>query len=638
MATAAIYARKSTEQDKDADSKSVARQIELAKAFAAERGWIVPDDLVFSDDAVSGAEWNGRHGWTAMKAAAGVGQRGAISKFQFLIVANQSRIGRDAARVPYEVAQIEECDVTIYSYQTKRAVSLADTASEIETLITGIADKMQRAKAATDSFEALTRRAQAGQIAGGRIYGYDNVRPNAKAPARRVVNADQAAVIRRVYSLVADGWGYGRIAEALNKDGIRGPRVLSDEARAARAASGKNTWERWALSGVRELLRADRARLYSEGVYTWGRTKRSRKKGDNVRLQRADGDANVITTQNDDWKIVAADLAARALARIAVYNASVLRNKGKLVSRPERRGAYLLSGLLRCECGAVMVAGVRGKSARRVYACSAYREKKGTCTNAGAVRLDLLHEAVILAMKHTFSPAVFEEYLRERAADTDKVARAAAQRTRITEVEIPELAKSISRLTRRLAAVDDDGVAAEIQGELKALVSERKAAEARLLALELEGRALADQQSEVERLREAWNNWAGALDDGVHGEALQLRARALIKKVLVTPLYLRRGTEPGTWLFGGLSDYDRVLAGGLGNDGFTIMEYPDTADRDRLFLQVSNALGLSKAPAGRPSSYRVITFEAPTAVRAISGGSDAGVPVGQSTSGPPMFF
>ena len=54
---AAIYARKSTEQNgADADAKSVARQIESARAFATARGWAVADEHVYADDAVSGAE------------------------------------------------------------------------------------------------------------------------------------------------------------------------------------------------------------------------------------------------------------------------------------------------------------------------------------------------------------------------------------------------------------------------------------------------------------------------------------------------------------------------------------------------------------------------------------------------------
>jgi DNA invertase Pin-like site-specific DNA recombinase len=53
----AIYARRSTEQrNTDDEAKSVALQIENARAFARARGWTVADDHVYCDDAVSGAE------------------------------------------------------------------------------------------------------------------------------------------------------------------------------------------------------------------------------------------------------------------------------------------------------------------------------------------------------------------------------------------------------------------------------------------------------------------------------------------------------------------------------------------------------------------------------------------------------
>ena len=55
---AANYARKSTEQHGVADeAKSVARQIALAREFAARRGWTIPDAHVYVDDGVSGAEF-----------------------------------------------------------------------------------------------------------------------------------------------------------------------------------------------------------------------------------------------------------------------------------------------------------------------------------------------------------------------------------------------------------------------------------------------------------------------------------------------------------------------------------------------------------------------------------------------------
>jgi DNA invertase Pin-like site-specific DNA recombinase len=52
---AAIYARKSTDQAGIAvDQKSVARQVEHARAYASRKGWTVADDHVYVDDGISG--------------------------------------------------------------------------------------------------------------------------------------------------------------------------------------------------------------------------------------------------------------------------------------------------------------------------------------------------------------------------------------------------------------------------------------------------------------------------------------------------------------------------------------------------------------------------------------------------------
>ena len=53
---AAIYARKSTDQTVADEAKSVTRQIESARAYAAKQGWTVAEEHVYSDDGISGAE------------------------------------------------------------------------------------------------------------------------------------------------------------------------------------------------------------------------------------------------------------------------------------------------------------------------------------------------------------------------------------------------------------------------------------------------------------------------------------------------------------------------------------------------------------------------------------------------------
>jgi DNA invertase Pin-like site-specific DNA recombinase len=45
------------------DQKSVQRQVEHARAYARRKGWTVPDDYIYIDDGISGAEFANRPGF-----------------------------------------------------------------------------------------------------------------------------------------------------------------------------------------------------------------------------------------------------------------------------------------------------------------------------------------------------------------------------------------------------------------------------------------------------------------------------------------------------------------------------------------------------------------------------------------------
>jgi DNA invertase Pin-like site-specific DNA recombinase len=86
---AAIYARKATEQNVAEESKSVTRQIENAKAYAAKRGWTVADAHVYVDDKMSGAEFEKRKGLQRLLRTL------PHPPFSMLIVSEQKSIGRE---------------------------------------------------------------------------------------------------------------------------------------------------------------------------------------------------------------------------------------------------------------------------------------------------------------------------------------------------------------------------------------------------------------------------------------------------------------------------------------------------------------------------------------------------------------
>jgi DNA invertase Pin-like site-specific DNA recombinase len=97
MLLAAIYARKSTDQTGVVDEqKSIARQIEHARAYAAKKGYRVLDDAVFVDDGISGAEFANRPGFLRLMNALK-----PKPAFSALIMSEESRLGREAIETAY---------------------------------------------------------------------------------------------------------------------------------------------------------------------------------------------------------------------------------------------------------------------------------------------------------------------------------------------------------------------------------------------------------------------------------------------------------------------------------------------------------------------------------------------------------
>jgi len=93
---AAVYARKSTEQNTNDEEKSVARQIAHARAYATRNGWTVVDEHIYVDDGISGAEFIKRPGFLRLMNALK-----PRAPFQVLIMSEESRLGREQIETAY---------------------------------------------------------------------------------------------------------------------------------------------------------------------------------------------------------------------------------------------------------------------------------------------------------------------------------------------------------------------------------------------------------------------------------------------------------------------------------------------------------------------------------------------------------
>src|SRR5262252_2277119 len=370
---AALYCGKSTDDsDRSAEARSTRRQIESATAYAERKGWTVDPRYIFVDENTSGAEWTRRPGLNALLAALD-----PRPPFGVVIVSELSRIGRDTVRTPATIMQIEEARVAIRSYLSDARISLADETSEIHTIFNSLAASFERRRARQRTYDALRRRAEAGAVTGGRVFGYRNER-NGSGYVHRVIDETEAAIVRRIFTLYAEGDGLGRIAKRLNADGVP----------AARGGTGS-----WAPTAVREILRRD---LY-QGRVVWNRSQKITRQGTKAQRQRPatewlEREAQALRIVSEPlWEAV-----ERRRRRAATMHASLTRD-GRRCSRPpgsDLRSPSLLGGLAQCAvCGGSLTSMTRpyGSAGHRrrvaVYGCSYHRNRgPAVCSNRVVIR------------------------------------------------------------------------------------------------------------------------------------------------------------------------------------------------------------------------------------------------------------
>ena len=117
--TAAIYARKSTDQNVADEQNSVTRQIDHAREYARAKGWTVLDQHVYVDDGISGAEFAKRPGFVRLMNALT-----PRPPFHVLVMSEESRLGREGIETAYALKQLISAGVRVFFYLEDRERTL----------------------------------------------------------------------------------------------------------------------------------------------------------------------------------------------------------------------------------------------------------------------------------------------------------------------------------------------------------------------------------------------------------------------------------------------------------------------------------------------------------------------------------
>jgi hypothetical protein len=127
------------------EAKSVTRQIEHPKAFAARKGWTVDESCIFVDDGISGAEFATRPGFLRLMNALK-----PRPPFQVLMMSEESRLGREAIETAYALKQLVTGGVRVFFYLEDRERTLDSPTDKIMLSLTAFADELERDRARGD--------------------------------------------------------------------------------------------------------------------------------------------------------------------------------------------------------------------------------------------------------------------------------------------------------------------------------------------------------------------------------------------------------------------------------------------------------------------------------------------------------
>ena len=226
--TAALYARVSSQQQRE--DQTIDSQVAALQQYAAEHGYVVPEEWIFLDEGYSGAILL-RPGLERLRDLAAQGQIEAV------LVHSPDRLARKYAYQVLLVEELARCGVEPIFLKSTGGDSPED---ELMLQFQGMIAEYERAQIAERSRRGKIHRARSGDVSvlSGAPYGYRYVRKTDTSAAYYEIIESQAQVVRDIFRLYTrQDYSIGAIARHLTGEGIP-------------TRTGKKRWNRsviWAM-------------------------------------------------------------------------------------------------------------------------------------------------------------------------------------------------------------------------------------------------------------------------------------------------------------------------------------------------------------------------------------------------------
>ena len=364
------YCRISVDEELDRENTSIENQKAIISDFVRQK--FPNSTLTFYEDRDrSGYTFDQRPGYQAMR-------RELMShRKDILMIKDFSRFSRRNSRGLVELEDLRDAGLRIISIGD--GIDFPNDDDWLKIQFQFLINEMPVTDTSKKVKSVIKRRQQDGKWICAAPYGY-------------VVNKRQefeivpteAEIVRRIFRLYIDGWGYKKIANRLTDEGVPTPRMAERDRKEAAGEEYRRTVRpTWAIVTVQGILDND---FY---IGTLRQGKYTRKKINGKECKRDELDHIVIEGHHQeiiDYRTFATAKALRETRSTSHY-------------RGQKKYDNVYSGFLECgDCGSPMFAMSR-RDIKDAYRCGTYhrRGRKG-CTSHH-IRVDKLDELLKLYVR-----------------------------------------------------------------------------------------------------------------------------------------------------------------------------------------------------------------------------------------------
>ena len=376
------YCRISVDEELDRDNTSIENQKAIIADFVKEK--FPGSSLTFFEDRDrSGYTFEQRENYQKMR-------KGLLShSYDILVVKDFSRFSRRNSRGLVELEDLRDAGVRIISIGD--GIDFPNDDDWLKIQFQFLINEMPVTDASKKVKAVVQRRQKDGKWICAAPYGY-------KINARHEfeVIPTEAEIVRKIFELYIEGWGYKRIANYLTDEGIPTPRMSERERKEAEGKEYKRAVKaEWAIVSVQGILEND---FY---IGTLRQSKYTRQKINGKDVKKDEDEQIVIENHHQ--------------AIISYRDFRIVEELRKSRSKSDYRGVKkyenTYTGFLVCgDCGSPMFSMSR-PDLRDAYRCGTYHRRGLKGCTSHYIRVDTLD-------------ALLKEYLQKvRETSADMIAK-----------------------------------------------------------------------------------------------------------------------------------------------------------------------------------------------------------------------